>query len=58
MKKFIPLISWLALAAVIIPPLLYLGGSMDKPAMKNWMLLGTIVWFLTAPIWMGKSRQS
>ncbi len=55
MKKLLPLISWLGLALVIVPPMLYLVGSTDKHTMQWVMLAGTILWFGTVPFWMGRS---
>lgn len=56
MKKLIPIISLAGLALVIVPACLYLAGVMDKPQMKMLMLAGTLLWFLSAPLWMGKKH--
>lgn len=47
-------ISFVALAATILPSLLYFGGMMDHDAVKIAALVGTIVWFITTPMWMGR----
>jgi hypothetical protein len=52
MRTIFPIISWIALAGTIVPALLYLNGSLDLPALKMWMLIATIAWFLTVPLWM------
>lgn len=57
MKKLLPIISAISLALVIVPACLYLAGSTDKSHMQTLMLVGTVLWFVTAPIWMGKSRS-
>jgi hypothetical protein len=42
--------SWLALAATIVPPVLFFYDRMTLDQTKLWMLVATIVWFATAPI--------
>lgn len=46
------LVSCLALAATIVPPMLFYVDRMTLDQMKLWMLIATVVWFVTAPIWM------
>lgn len=57
MKKLIPLASAIALALVIIPACLYLADAIDKPRMQSLMLSGTILWFVSAPFWLGKNES-
>ena len=57
MKIVLPIISYLALALVIVPAILYLTGSMDKPLMKTIMLVGTLAWFVSVPFWMGRKQS-
>jgi hypothetical protein len=52
MKRTLQLVSWIALTATIVPPLLYLADSMPLDTVKTWMLAGTVVWFVTVPMWM------
>ncbi len=54
MKKLLPALSGVGLALVIVPACLYLTGSIIKSQMQSLMLVGTILWFVTAPLWMGK----
>ena len=56
MKKLIPIISLLGLALPIVPACLYLVHSTEKSQMQGLMLVGTILWFATAPIWMDNNR--
>jgi len=42
----------LALAGTIVPPVLFLVKSMNEEPMKMIMLVSTVVWFVTAPLWM------
>jgi hypothetical protein len=57
MKKWLQLLSWSALALVILPPMFYLAGQVEKGSMKFWMTVGTVVWFATVPWWMGRRRN-
>ena len=58
MHTIAKLVSSLALAGIIVPPALYLAGSLSLPAVKVWMLVATVVWFVTVPFWMGRERSS
>jgi hypothetical protein len=44
--------SWLALAATIVPPVIFFYDAMTLDQTKLWMFIATIVWFATAPLWM------
>lgn len=57
MKFILPLISFLALILIILPAILYLAGAMEKDQMKHFMLVGTVAWFATVPLWMGKKKE-
>jgi len=56
MRKLLQLISWSALVATILPALLFLAGRVELLQVKQVMLLATAVWFVTTPLWMGKSQ--
>ncbi len=58
MKKFLPVISGLSLALIIVPACLYLAGFIDKSQMQLLMIVGTVLWFASAPLWMGKSEKT
>jgi len=57
MKPLIPVVSIIGLALVIVPPIVYLAGAIDKSSMTSLMLVGTIVWFVTAPFWLGRKAD-
>jgi hypothetical protein len=42
----------LALVGTILPPVLFLLHQLEVEPMKNIMLVSTLVWFITAPMWM------
>ena len=58
MRTLAQIISWLALATIIVPPIMYLGGSIELDRVKWLMLVASIVWFVTVPIWMGRKQTS
>lgn len=57
-RKLLQLISGMALAGTILPPLMFLLGSMTLDASKNWMLAATVAWFVITPLWMGNDAQT
>lgn len=58
MKSFAQIISWLALAGVIVPPLLFMANTLTLTQVKTWMLIATIVWFIATPIWMERRKEA
>ena len=57
MKSFIKLISYIGLALTIIPAFLVFNGKITLEFSKWLMLIGTIIWFLSAPTWMNKNES-
>ncbi len=51
------LISWMSLIALIAPAILFLNGSMELDQVKLVMLISTVVWFITAGMWMWRKDQ-
>ena len=56
MRMILQTISWIALAATVVPPLLFLTNAMGLDEVKLAMLVAAVVWFVVTPLWMG--RQS
>ncbi|MFY7817988.1 MAG: hypothetical protein ACOVRB_06440 [Akkermansiaceae bacterium] len=57
MKKIAMFVGYASLALVIGPPVLFMTGSLkDLDTVKNLMLAATLVWFVTAPVWMKKEE--
>jgi nitrate/nitrite transporter NarK len=48
MRIVLRVVSILALIGLILPPILFLAGSMELDRVKWLMLVATIVWFVTA----------
>lgn len=57
MKQLIPLLSVIALALIIVPAAMYLATSIEKQLMQTLMLIGTVAWFVTAPLWIGRTSK-
>lgn len=49
-------VSLLALVGTMVPSILFFSGRMGLDRMKLWMLVATVVWFVTATRWMGQRR--
>lgn len=52
MKTIAMPLGLLALAGSIVPPILFMLGLLGQEPMKQLMLASTVVWFVTAPMWM------
>jgi hypothetical protein len=49
-------ISWLALALVLVVPLLFFFGVVGPSKLRAFVLTGTVMWFATAPLWVRSDR--
>jgi high-affinity Fe2+/Pb2+ permease len=62
MKKtyhiIIQLISYLGLALSVVPGFLVFFGKMEFESYKIWILIGTILWFVSAPFWINKKGMN
>jgi hypothetical protein len=56
MRILARLVSALALLITIGAPFLFLVGRLGLPETKMWMLVSTIGWFATAPLWMDRQH--
>jgi hypothetical protein len=54
MRSAARVVSWLALAATIVPPLLFFADRMALGDVKLWMTVATVVWFVATPLWMDR----
>jgi hypothetical protein len=57
MNQLAKLASWIGLAATAAPCLLFYFNAIDLNAMKTITLIGTLVWFIATPIWMGRESD-
>lgn len=56
MTTFYKIISALGLLLTIVPAFLVFGGRIAIEQHYTLMLIGTFVWFLSAPLWMLKKK--
>lgn len=56
MKAIVKIISYAALGLTIIPSFFVFFGDTTLDTNKMLMLIGTIVWFILAPVWMNKTQ--
>jgi hypothetical protein len=56
MRTILQIISWLSLVALVGPSVLYLTGSMELDRVKIYMMGATVVWFVSASLWMWKDN--
>lgn len=54
MTSLAKFVSACGLSLTVVPAFLVLGGSMTWDLHATLMLVGTVLWFVTAPLWMGK----
>ena len=52
MKRIAQIISYLALAATLLPAVLFFMDKLELPAAKLYMLVAALVWFIATPLWM------
>lgn len=52
LKSIAKPISWASLLLIVVPPILYFTDSISKDLMQTLLLVGTIVWFVTASMWI------
>jgi hypothetical protein len=52
MKRAAQIVSYLALAATLLPALLFFADRLELPVVKLWMLAAAVVWFVATPLWM------
>lgn len=57
MKMIAQILSWISLVMLMVPSVLYLAGKMSSLDQVKWvMLLATILWFISTPIWMWEEQ--
>ena len=58
MRKGLQVISLLALLMTVVPPVMFLAGSIELDIVKLLMSIAAVVWFIVTPFWMGKKRST
>jgi hypothetical protein len=58
MRLVAQIASWISLVVLMVPVLLYLAGQMSSLDRVKWIMnMASIVWFVTASIWMWNQKQ-
>ena len=57
MHALLQTLSWLALAGTVATPVLYYGGTLSEPWLRDGMLVATLLWFGTAPFRSVRARR-
>lgn len=52
MTKLIRIVSYGALALTVVPAGLVAAGTMNWDQHATLMVVGMVIWFATAPVWM------
>ena len=56
MKLLASILAVVALCLTVIPSILVFNNAIEFDLHKKLMAAGTVLWFLTAPLWFKKSR--
>ena len=56
MKYFFIILAITGLAMLLVPALLFYFDAIEIGQMKNYMFIGTLLWFSGAIPWLGKKK--
>lgn len=57
MQFILKILSYIGLILTVVPSFLVFAGVIELSFHKTLMLIGTLLWFLTAPFWMNKEKH-
>lgn len=57
MQSILKIISFIGLILTVVPSFLVFSGAIELNDHKTLMLIGTLLWFVTAPFWMNKQKE-
>jgi len=57
MMTILKILSFIGLGMTLIPSFLVFQGYIEPSLSKTLMLVGTIIWFATAPQWLNKFQE-
>lgn len=57
MKMITKIIALASLILVIVPSVMFLTGAMQLDKVKVVMLIATVIWFVSAGLWMWKDKS-
>ena len=58
MKRIYQLLSATGLLLTVLPAVLVFTGSIEWSTHASLMIVGTILWFLTAPAWLNREDSA
>jgi hypothetical protein len=58
MRNLLKLLSFIGLLLTLFPSIFYFSGYISADMHKLLTLIGTGLWFLTAPFWMNSSEEA
>jgi len=58
MRPFLQTVSWIALAATILPSAIFLANKLELQQAKGIMLAATLIWFAVTPLWMDRVSRT
>jgi hypothetical protein len=58
MKILLKIVSFAGLALTVVPSFLVFSGSLKFSAHTTIALIGTILWFVSAPFWMKSTSDA
>ncbi|WKN33536.1 hypothetical protein PZB74_09355 [Porifericola rhodea] len=58
MKTIVKILSLIGLVLTLLPAILYFYDYISADLHKQLMLCGTLIWFVSAPLWMNKSQEA
>ena len=57
MKPIIKTISYLSLSLTLFPSFFVFTGNLSLDSSKMLTFVGTIIWFISAPSWINKTKE-
>lgn len=58
MKYFLYMVSLAGLLLTVIPPFLLFKGALSFAEQNTLMLIGFVLWFISAWFWLGKKSKT
>ena len=58
MRSILKIISYIGLLLTVVPAFLVFAGVIELNFHKTLMVIGTLLWFFTAPFWMNKETHT
>ena len=56
MRTVLQALSWLLLAATLLPSVLFFWDKITLDQLKTAMLVSMVLWFVVTPLWMGRQQ--